>query len=51
MMTRNRFAVLAGSALVATCLGLVVVAQQKPATRGASAVPAGNSVAVYKSPT
>lgn len=51
MITRNRLAVFTGSALLATCLGLVVVAQQKPATRAASAAPAGNSVAVYKSPT
>lgn len=47
MMTRNRFALLVGSVLAATGLG-VAAAQQRPATPGAQA---GNSVSVYKSPT
>jgi hypothetical protein len=51
MMTRNRFAVFAGLALLATGLGLAAASQQKPATRAASAAPAGLPVTVSKSPT
>lgn len=51
MMTRHRFAVFAGAALLATGLGLAVAAQQKAATRATSTAAAGNTVAVYKSPT
>jgi hypothetical protein len=50
-ITRNRFAVFTGSALLTTCLGWAVAAQQKPATRAASAAPGGIAVTVYKSPT
>jgi hypothetical protein len=51
MITRKQRAVLAGSALLTTCLGWAVAAQQKPATTPGSPGPAATRVTVYKSPT
>ncbi len=51
MITRNHIALFAGSALLTTCLGWAVAAQQKPAAPAASTAAAVTKVAVYKSPT
>jgi hypothetical protein len=51
MITRNHIAVFTGSALLTTCLGWAVTAQQKPAATVTSAAPAVTKVTVYKSPT